>query len=221
MSLPEDCVIVDDFYRDPGAIRGWALKQAFSNVGKYSFPGWQGEYVVESPAIVSKMEEALGFPFIIDRQKYTFGGIRLITGFSGKHTKVHSDSVSEWAAMVYLTPDADLSSGTGFFRHKATGLSGPPDIRTALELGYSTPNSFMEDVIYKDAGNLDAWELTGEVQPVYNRLVAFRGARYYHAPLGGGGTEPESARMTHMFFFDEGRLQLPPAASVHQSTFAE
>lgn len=203
MISPSDCIVVNNFYKDPDAIRAWALKQTFSNVGKYSFPGWQGEYVAESLQIVGKIQSAVGFPISIDRQKYTFGGIRLITGFSGKHTKVHADSVSEWAAMVYLTPGSNLGAGTGFFQHRATGLMGPPDERTALRLGYSTPNRFMEEVVYGDAGRLDKWKLVGQVEPVYNRFVAFRGANYYHAPLGGGGSEPETARMTHMFFFDE------------------
>lgn len=200
---PADCIIVDDFYRDPDSIRDWVLRQEFSNVGRFSFPGWQADHVVDSPQIRNKIATSVGFEIAVDRDKYTFGGVRLITGLSGKHTKVHADSVSEWAAMVYLTPNPDLTTGTGFFRHRSTGLEGPPDYRTALKHGYSTPMRMLNELVYPDAGNLDAWEQIDQVEPVYNRLIAFRGARYFHAPLGGGGTSREDSRMTHMFFFDE------------------
>ena len=206
---PEAPVVCDGFYRDPDAIRSWVLGQSFSNAGKYSFPGWQADKVLGSPEIVEKIQAAMGFPICVDRDKYTFGGVRVITELSGRHSKVHADSVSDWAAMVYLTPQPDLAHGTGFFRHIRTGLHGPPDVFEALHMGFATPHEVLTELVYPDVSRPEAWELTDEVRPYYNRFVAFPGARRFHAPLGGGGTTVVAARMTHMFFFDRAREVRP------------
>ena len=199
-------VIVDDFYKDPDSIREWALAQQYRNVGTYSFPGWQATKAFTGDLIRRKIEEAIGRRITIDEEKYTFGGFRLISAKSGRHTKVHADSVSEWAAMVYLTPREPSSHGTGFFRHRETGLCGPPTMHQALALGYSSPDTFAREVTDPVASDLTQWDLVDVVEPTFNRFVAFQGGLRYHAPLGGGGDSPIDARLTHMFFFDERRV---------------
>jgi len=197
-------VVVDNFYSDPDAVRRFALENMnFNSAGRYNYPGWQSEKALHSDQLKERFEEVLGVRIDVDPSRFTWGGFRVITKETGSRTKVHADSVVDWAGMVYLTPDAPMSVGTGFFRHKATGLESPPSDREARELGYSDAEEFDEKVVRRDMADLNKWELTGYVGPVYNRLVIFRGCELFHAPLGGVGDSAGNARLTHNFFFDE------------------
>jgi len=69
-------------------------------------------------------------------------------------------------------------------------------------------------VARRDMADLDKWELVRQVGPVYNRLVLFRGCEMYHAPLGGIGDSPRTARLTHNFFFNEARAVLAAGRSL-------
>jgi hypothetical protein len=196
-------VIVDEFYADPDAVRAFALRSDFGSAGRYNYPGWQSVKALQSGALQGAFERLLNRPIEVDAERYTWGGFRIITEATGHLTKVHADQAVDWAALVYLTPDAPMTAGTGFFRHRATGLEAPPSDALARQLGYEDADDFELNVARRDMADLDAWELVGEVGPVYNRLVLFRGAELYHAPLGGWGSTPATARMTHNFFFNE------------------
>jgi hypothetical protein len=198
-------IVVDDFYANPDAVRRFALESKFGSVGALNYPGWQSEKTFHSDAVRGAFEKIIRKPIDIDDRRFTWGGFRAITADTGRVTKVHADSIVDWAAMVYLTPDAASSAGTGFFRHRETGLTGPPSDRQARALGYADADAFEREVVRRDMADFDKWELVSYIEPVYNRLVLFRGCELYHAPLGGRGSSPEDARITHNFFFNEQR----------------
>lgn len=206
----------DNFYRNADAIREWAVNQEYQNVGKLSYPGWQARKHIANGQLTEQIESSLGFTISVMPDRYTFGGFRLITDASGRFTKVHADTLSEWAAMVYLTPGINLHAGTGFFSHAKTTLLGPPTVLNALQLGYGSPELFSRNVAVPSASDLGAWDLRAYVAPVFNRLIAFTGSRFYHAPLAGDGTDTETARLTHMFFFDQAINHFSNARKVNQ-----
>ena len=205
-------VVADNFYADPDAVRRTALNDTFKDFGKYNYPGWQASKMIKSSQLWPRFESILGAPLCRGADRFAFGAFRVISEQTGKLVKVHADTIVDWAAMVYLSPDAPSDGGTGFFRHKATGLTGPPTEERARKLGYPDRASFEENVVRPDMANLDRWELVGQVAPRYNRFVAFRGCELYHAPLRGWGDSPGNARMTHSFFFDEDRSVAPESA---------
>ncbi|MGW2631512.1 DUF6445 family protein [Streptomyces chattanoogensis] len=205
-------VVVDDFYADPDAVRSAALRMEFSSAGRYNYPGWQSAKAFSTDAIRERFQSLTGERVTVDPDRFTWGGFRLITAETGDFTKVHSDTAVDWAAMVYLTPDCDASAGTGFFQHRETGFEGPPSDEQARKLGYADANAFEEKVARRDMADLDAWRVVSSVSPRYNRLVLFRGCELYHAPLKGQGSTPQSARLTHNFFFNTKPLD-PGAAS--------
>lgn len=195
-------LIIEDFYPNPDAVREFALRTSFASAGKYNYPGWQSNKALHNDALREAFERHLGERIEVDTERYTWGGFRLITEETGALTKVHADVAVDWAAMVYLSPDAPMRAGTGFFRHRKTGLHAPPSDREAREMGYEDAGEFELEVARREMADLDRWELVSSVAPVYNRLLLFRGCEFYHAPLGGFGNSPETARMTHNFFFN-------------------
>lgn len=196
-------IIVDDFYPNPDVIRERALQSEYADIASTRYPGYQTRLSIQNDAIKRTFEALIGSRVQVDRSRFTWGGFRFITGDSGRRTTVHADVNIDWAAMVYLTPGADMAAGTGFFRHRATGLEGPPTDRQARARGFADAHAFQQDVIGLDERDLSKWDLSATIAPVYNRLILFRGREFYHAPLAGLGDGPTSSRLTHSFFFNE------------------
>jgi hypothetical protein len=200
----DSLIVVDDFYADPAAVREYCFGTCrFRSAEPYNYPGWEGDKGADPPELRDALSSIVGGEIEVDRERFTWGGFRLITEESGSRPAVHADSGADWAGLVYLSPDAPASCGTGFFRHRATGLEAPPTAAEARRFGFSDAVVFDRDVIRPQKCNPDAWELVSWVAPVYNRLVLFRGRECYHAPLAGFGSTPDNARLTHNFFFND------------------
>lgn len=201
--MERNVIVVDDFYPDPDAVRKRAIEAEYANIVETDYPGFASRLILDSKAIEARFSDLVGTPLNVDRARFTWGGFRYITEESGRHPIVHADEAADWAAMVYLTPNAPMSAGTGLYEHKATGLWGPPSDREARALGYADSSAFDDAVIQPDKANISRWNRIAEIGPVYNRLVLFRGSSVYHAPMAGSGSGPHDARLTHIFFFNE------------------
>jgi hypothetical protein len=195
-------IIVDDFYANPDAVRRRALRSHYADITPTDYPGYGSKQTIDSASLRDRFRELIGAELNIDTSRFTWGGFRFITEESGKHPKVHADVAVDWAGMVYLTPDVPMRSGTAFFRHRETGFDAPPTDREARALGFADASEFDDKVIRRDKADLSKWEQIARIGPVYNRLILFRGAEHYHAPMGGYGDSPETARLTHIFFFN-------------------
>ncbi|MBM7771683.1 hypothetical protein JOD54_001887 [Actinokineospora baliensis] len=195
-------IVVDDFYPKPEVIRRRALESEYADITASRYPGYQTRVNVESDAIKRTFEALIGAHVQVDRSRFTWGGFRFITSESGRRSRVHADINIDWAGMVYLTENAG-SAGTGFFRHRETGVERPPTDREARALGFADAHEFQQRVVARDDADFAKWELTTSIAPVYNRLILFRGCEFYHAPLGGSGDDFATSRLTHSFFFNE------------------
>ena len=111
---------------------------------------------------------------------------------------IHADSTTTWAALVYLTPDAPISGGTGLFRHKRTGLESAPILPTGER------DDKLLDSIYVDSQDLTKWDMTDRLANKYNRLVMYRGD-LFHMSLDYFGTNKENGRLFQTFFFSTER----------------
>ncbi|MEG7356700.1 DUF6445 family protein [Bacillus inaquosorum] len=198
--MDQKILVIDNYYSQPYKIRDLALEDQYSSVAKFNYPGYQSHRVFNSEVLKSSFEQIIDSSIEVDPDRFTFGGFRLITEETGKMPKVHADSV-DWAALIFLTPNAPVDKGVGFYRHIETGLEGPPSNSKARKLGFEDAAEFERQVIYRDQADLTRWELVTSVSPVFNRLVLFKGREFYHAPIGGFGDTPENCRITHNFFF--------------------
>lgn len=198
-------IIVDDFYAEPHQTRTFALSHNYRSAATYNYPGWQSEKMLHSPALLEVFGELTGAPVEVDFESFTFGGFRLATEGTGRLANVHADQAADWAALVYLTPGAPDSAGTGFFRHRRTALEGPPTDAQARAAGYGDAFAYEQAQLIPDYADPSAWELVEWVAPTYNRLILFQGCKLYHASLGGAGSTPADARLTHSFFFNDTR----------------
>jgi hypothetical protein len=173
-------MIIDDFYRDPDYVRKFALQQEFSVAG--NFPGKRTRSFFTED-VKSAIEHYMHFAGKItntyENSGYT-GAFQLATAMD--RTWIHSDPYNMWAGVCYLTPDAPASSGTGLYRHKATGH------HRRIDTDY-------------DSYDYTKWDLFDRIGNKYNRLIIYRGD-LFHASLDYFGNSLENGRLFQTFFFD-------------------
>ena len=198
-------MVVDDFYADPGAVREMALNRSrwlpdkeVDGV-KYGVETGNSFYTDE---IVACFERMIGCGIDFHPAMMAFGVFSMYGENARVDLTTHYDE-TEWSAICYLTPDELCRGGLSFYRHRETGLIGPPDDKEARRLGYSDAGEFLKLRYFPDKLDPAAWEKIDEVPMRFNRTVLLRGSRLFHRAASGFGSAPENGRLTHRFFFNE------------------
>ena len=176
-------ICIDNFYNDPDEVRRVALNAEYSTEGNY--PG-----IRTKPMMTDSMEQIIKDAINLN-QEYNFGkqycgSFQYTTAFD--RSWIHADGTTEWAGVLYLTPNAPPSSGTGFFKFK--------------EGGYTryTGDKAMDKYIDSCSQDLTKWEKITEVANVYNRLILYD-ARQFHMSLDYFGNDMYDGRLFQTFFF--------------------
>lgn len=181
-------MIFDNFYSNAMGVRDFALSLPFNVTGNY--PGartkvMQGEHNTNAKAM---FEDIL-------RKKITYWPDQYNTAFQyttkDAKTWIHYDPTN-WAAVLYLTPDAPLEAGTALYRNKESKI---------FMLDRNDPktdyNSSAEDL-----NDVDKWEPILQVSNIFNRLVIYRGEYYHRSMLPGFGDSKYNGRLFQTFFFN-------------------
>ncbi len=197
-------VVVDNFFQDPDGVRAFALGQEFQENKAYH----KGQRTRERflwPGVKEKFEALLGARINLWDAEGFNGVFQWCK--AGDQVVFHSDQ-QQWAAVVYLTPDAPPQAGTTLYRSRATkgrtvgesvALSGRWPAYSSVRL-VSHPKA-AEEAMYK--GKLldpTAWEVVDVFGNVYNRMVLWN-AKMVHAASCYFGETKENARLFQMFFF--------------------
>ena len=189
-------LIVDDFYQNVDEVRDFVLNQEFDVRGNY--PGQRTKSFANDH--LKEHLNRLIRPFAGEITYWSDdeynGAYQYTTQY--ERSWIHADSTTTWAALVYLTPDAPISGGTGLFRHKRTGLESAPILPTGER------DDKLLDSIYVDSQDLTKWEMTDRLANKYNRLVMYRGD-LFHMSLDYFGTNKENGRLFQTFFFSTER----------------
>tara|TARA_R100000541_G_scaffold44668_1_gene51748 strand:+ start:476 stop:1516 length:1041 start_codon:yes stop_codon:yes gene_type:complete len=194
-------VVVDDFYTYPNEIRDIALTLDYNPSGYHKGKRTASKLVIDGTK--EKLEKILG---------------KEITGWTEAHGHCgvfqhctpadpivyHYDGQTH-AAVVFLTPDAPVTTGTSFFRHKTQHW-----LDRALEVGKNgiTSDAELLETEQKYIGKehddfLDPtkWEEIDRVGNKFNRLAIWD-AKLIHAASQYFGKSLHDSRLFHMFFFD-------------------
>ena len=189
-------LIVDDFYQNVDEVREFVLNQEFDVRGNY--PGQRTKSFANDH--LKEHLNTLIRPFAGEITYWSDdeynGAYQYTTQY--ERSWIHADSTTTWAALVYLTPDAPISGGTGLFRHKRTGLESAPILPDGER------DDKLLDSIYVDSQDLTKWDMTDRLANKYNRLVMYRGD-LFHMSLDYFGTNKENGRLFQTFFFSTER----------------
>lgn len=175
-------MVIDNFLSNPDETREYALAQDFSRPGNY--PGLRTA-PIESESVINAIAELLR-PHAGEITEVLGTNYQLVT--CEKKSWVHVDCHNTWAGVLYLTPDAPATGGTGFYRHRETGVE------------YEVPeNKELADYASSQGSDYTKWELIDQVANKYNRLVLFRG-NHFHSSMEYFGQCEETARLFQAFF---------------------
>jgi len=185
-------IIIDDFYSNPQEVREFALKQDYNVTG--NFPG-----VRTAPFLWDSIKNWIGKhiepqhgPIEWLNTEYT-GAFQYTTAVN--RSWIHADSNNKWAGVLYLTPDAPASGGTGLFKHKETGLyKAPRDKNNKID-------KKLLDKVYDDCQDMTKWEMVDFIGNKFNRLVIYQGD-LFHSSLDYFGNNIENGRLFQTFFFN-------------------
>lgn len=186
-------MIIDNFYTNAMETRNHILTQEFKVMGNY--PGqrtvsYANQHLKEM--IQGYIQHFAGKIIDWPEGNDTYNGAYQYTT-SRNRTWVHNDGWNNWAGVLYLTPNAPVSSGTGIFRYK--------DGTRTVDESEARGNKKLIDEHSQD---YTKWELVDRVGNIFNRLVLFN-SKQYHASLDYFGTNKENGRLFQVFFFSTER----------------
>jgi hypothetical protein len=193
-------IVIDNFYNNALETRAYILQQEFTVRGNY--PGqrtisYANQHLKD---IIQKYIEPFGgkitdFPMPNEdnsnADKIYNGSFQYTT--SRDRSWIHVDGFNNWAGVLYLTPNAPLSSGTAFYQfNDGTMCEADTEI---------LKNKKAIDACSQD---LTKWKIVDKVGNVFNRLILFNSKRY-HMSMDYFGTNKQDSRLFQVFFFSTER----------------
>lgn len=181
--------VIDDFCPVIGQVRASALASGFGKwapnrgmIGSSIYDGmnFQG---LHAP-MVHSLSLAIGRPVFPNSMFFR------VTNEDTEKAYTHSDrEAGDYTCVCYLTEHTERS-GTGFYRHRASGLTEMPCF---AELRKPKWAKLRKDIVH---GGEKEWEETAFVAGLYNRAVIFR-APLFHArrPRNGIGKTVAEGRI--------------------------
>jgi hypothetical protein len=188
-SLSSSIIVIDNFYEDPFYVREFCLKRISEFVPHDYHPGIRTNSYASlhhREMFDSIIEPFYGkiVKFDTSRESINSNGSFQLNVSHDDKSWIHVDSsVYNWAGIIYLTPDAPVSGGTGFFKYKNGDI---------LELSLEQEK--------KNGKDNSKWEIVSTIGNIFNRLVLFR-ANQYHMSLDYFGEDFNDGRLIQLFFF--------------------
>lgn len=187
----KNLIVVDDFYYEPDMIRNYAINNLNFNNSNYHKGKRSDRFILNGTK--EKLEEILGRRIVNwNVPEYANGVFQYCVA---SDPIVYHVDTQQFAGVVFLTPDAPLSSGTATYKSKITGKfrldGGDSDYEKTFK-GISKEMNFYDSSTY---------ELVDRIANVYNRLVLWD-AKTIHAATQYFGDDINNSRFFQLFFFD-------------------
>jgi hypothetical protein len=193
-------MIVDNFLRDPMAVRRMALALDYDPAFKQgNYPGLLSTRPLPIEGLDRAVSKLIGAP-VGPQPGTSHCHCRLTLAREQGLSGVHIDPCF-YSGILYLSLPEHVRGGTEFFRHKRTGLEAVPnDPVEMLRAGYEDPNRLIEEVVNRDTLKPARWERSFIAPMRFNRLILFS-PWLFHNSGPGFGTVPENGRLVHLMFF--------------------
>ncbi len=200
-------VVHDEFYKDPWAVRDFALRKAAFLNNKQTPNGFSGTETVQSyfsQSLIKRIEVLVGEKIVVDPRHFSFGVFAKTYANDSGRQVIHVDS-TVWTGILYLSKPEDCAGGTHLYRHKATGWDRIPGADEMSRSGYTDREDFQNRFLRPIGGDFDQWEPNLSVAMKFNRLVLFRAGECFHGSGASFGTDDETCRLIQLFFFNTQR----------------
>ena len=193
-------IVIENFYENPYETRNYILTQDFKVRGNYpgqrtiSYANQHLKDIIQE-YITPFGGKIIDFPMPDETNKDNnniYNGAFQYTT-SRDRSWVHIDGHNNWAGVLYMTPNAPLSSGTCFYKFN-DGTFCEKD-QKILDNKTET-DKFSQD--------LTKWQPVDKVGNIFNRLILFNSKRF-HMSMDYFGNSKENGRLFQVFFFSTER----------------
>jgi len=176
--------IVDNYYANPDVVRDYALTAVEYEQDLRWYKGFRSKTVYRPEGMKESFERIMG-ERIVDFESGYNGVFQIMMS---PDPQVYHYDTQRWAAMIYLSPDAPIQSGTRLHksRRNATRHRDEP---------------MADDAFRGDFYDSTIFDITDSAANIYNRLVIMDAGCFHSAGPYFGNTL-ETGRLTHLFFFD-------------------
>jgi len=186
--------IIDNFYEDPDAVREYALNAIyFDRSTNHGGVGWRTRKQYIFDGVREKIENTMGAAITNWAPEYSVCGV-FQSGFGdseGMPPLVYHMDNQQFAAMIFLTPNAPFETGTKIVANKKTKIYHSSQSNNVLDY-FPQQETFCDGTLFEDV------DVFGNV---YNRMVIFDG-QTIHSSCGYFGNSISTGRLWQMFFFD-------------------
>ncbi|PXX43340.1 DUF6445 family protein [Undibacterium pigrum] len=211
-------IIIDDFLQDPDAMKNIALNSAFEPYpnfdNKKGYPGVRAQAPAKySSNITEFLEPVIKLNFGIPEElplRKSMCAFSLTTipaqQLGPLQRTPHFDASTPYHMAVLLYLCDEKHGGTGFYRHKATGLQQITEATREhyLDVYYEEINAIQPPPRYFDDSN-EHFSFLGMIPAKFNRLVIYRGSLLHTAcinPAISINANPDSGRLTVNTFYN-------------------
>lgn len=177
--------IIDNFYDNPILVREHILGLDFTaDQENYSYYTGAADVTCKVP------EHLLMLVQNITQRKISrfYSHARYITYEQQNSSWVHRDAHADVAAMIYLTPNAPLSTGTSFFRHNDKNV-----------MEEHLTNSDSEE-FKRETSDITRWTETIRINNIFNRCIVFDTNMYHRSTCNGFGDRKSNSRLFQIVF---------------------
>jgi hypothetical protein len=199
--------VVDNFYPNPDEVRNIALGMDYVGEQDQRFPGVRTVPLhISEPSIFEYSSQKLFsifHDFSTENVSWNvLSGFQSITEEYNEGYIHHDNEATIIAAVIYLTPNADLESGTSIFTPNKNY-----DKELYDELNKSKIKYFNGEIDYQTysvhRNKIDSmFDETMRVNNVYNRMVMYEG-NMWHKANKFFGNSLESSRLTQIMFAEK------------------
>lgn len=181
-------IVVDDFYENPLEVREFALQQEYLTNNYY--PGKRTKSfsnLIIKNKIQNIIENTKGKITNFPLYDHDNGSFQYAT--SKDKTWIHSDDIdTNMAGVLYLTPNAPVSSGTTIYRLKQNGICNSEE-QKLFDINITQYNT-----------DYSKWEAVDTIGNIFNRLILFNSTQF-HCSTNYFGTDINNGRLFQIFFF--------------------
>ena len=196
--------IVDNFFDDPDSIRKWALTLPYSKDPRGRWPGERSPFLHDiNPEFVdyfSKKYFSLFFNFELEPINWVMDACFQRIDKDYGQGWIHQDESVRMAGLIYLTPGADLRSGTSIYARSNEAMFAKNKEQSLLAKVsfYNTGRPSLEELEPYRKNIASEFTETVRINNVYNRLVSYDG--HLHHSANEFLAEKENTRLTLVFF---------------------
>jgi hypothetical protein len=190
-------IVIDDFTPHIHEVKKSAFDSGFGTWAPNK--GAVGSSIYEGMCFYGKHSPMLhALSYVMGRPVYPNNMFFRATNANTEAAYVHSDRESgDYTCIVYLS-EHEETSGTGFYRHRETGMTSMPSFAELAE----KPEFFEQLKREMVSGSDEHWEQLDFIRGRFNRAVVFD-APLFHArmPKNGFGVTPEEGRLVWVAHF--------------------